>query len=268
MNYEQYIKEHPNILNSDPINYPEDLKIATITLTCSIPVIFVTQNIAKYLPLSYDFINSVKWGKSSEIFRQLIPIKEKKKAKKKKVVNSNNFYNQISIVINSPQNVNEGLIRMNIKLFGSGAIQVTGCKRMSYFFWAIDKLFHMLCEKTIIGSEEIEFARPIYFLHVMGLRNIKIGMINNVFFAGFKINREKLFNCIIRDKLNCSFDQSRAQSINLKYKTENMIKPITFLIFRTGKVMISGMGSYANIIECYKFINIYFDEHYDKIVQD
>jgi TATA-box binding protein (TBP) (component of TFIID and TFIIIB) len=143
---------------------------------------------------------------------------------------------------------------------------------MSYFFWVMDRLFGMLKEKITIQEDgidkEITYAKPLYALHVIGLQRIKISMINNVFFVGFQINLVKLFKCFVKDKFNYTFDQARAQSINLKYKTDNMIKEITFLIFRTGKIMISGMGSYANIIECYKFINIYLCEHYWEIVNE
>lgn len=271
MDYEQFVKEHPKVVESDPIHYPPELTIATITLTCSIPVTFITKNISLMLPLSPDFINSVKWGNSSEILRQIIPSKKKKKVTKK-MVNKNNFYNQVSISIISPQNVEGKFIKMNIKLFNSGAIQVTGCKKISYFFWAIDRLFKMLQVKQFILEDdvekEIELVRPAYFLHIMGLNNVKIGMINNVFFAGFKINREKLYDYLVKDKFEVTFDQSRAPSLNMKYMTVNMRQPITILVFRTGKCMITGMGSYANIIECYKFINEYFGKHYDAIVHN
>lgn len=291
LNYTRYIEAHPNIKELDPDNLPKELSISTMTGSCKLPVSFNVPNIAKYLPLSSSFILGVKCGNSGrsdvgaishnkikqhadpiEVERMMIPIK--KKSSKKKIVKKSikNFYNQATIVINSPQqNVPKGIIKLNIKVFKNGAFQFTGCKKISYIVWALDNLLSIFNEgvDVIENGETVKktFAYPQCFLHILNIYKFRISMINSNFVIGFMIDREKVFNKMIADKYDCSFDPARHAGVHVRYTIDKTIKPLSIFIFDKGSIIITGARTYLHIMECYKFINTYLLEHYDEFVQ-
>lgn len=284
--YGKYIETHPKLREIDPNDLPIELSISTMTGSCKFPVIFNIVNIAKYLPLSTEFIQGVKCGNAGEISRFITPIEKKKQPKinkshkvSKPSKYSKNFYNQATIVINSQQqNI---LIKLNIKIFKNGAFQFTGCKKISYVVWALDNLLSILRKDKCFVENEItikkSFAEPKCFLNLLSVTKFRISMINSNFSIGFAIDREKVFNRMTIDKYECSYDPSRHAGVHVKYYPNKVIpseevsdievKPLSIFIFDGGSIIITGARTYQHIMECYKFINIYLLEHYDEISQ-
>jgi len=273
MEYSTFIIKHPKMRELDPDNIPTELKISTMTLTCKLPVIFDVFNIAKELQLSTDFIHCVKCGNSSEVARSLLPLKKKKvkKTKKPSLGSAKNFYNQATLVIYSKQEGDDNYIKLNIKLFKNGAIQITGCKKISYAMWALYRLFkifryreHRISEETVVISS---YAHPKCFLNILGLQNFRIAMINSNFKISFKIDREKLFKKMTLEKYDCSYDPARHAGVHIRYKVEGAIKPVSLFVFDAGSIIITGVRTYKNLMEVYKFINIYLLENYAYVAQ-
>lgn len=283
LNYAQYIKDNPKIKELDPDNLPKELSISTMTGSCKLPVLFNVFNIAKYLPISSSFILGVKCGNSERcssisetgigiVERMMVPIKKKSSKKQPIKKTSKNFYNQATIVINSPQpTVPKGIIKLNIKVFKNGAFQFTGCKKISYIIWALDNLFSIFKEGVEVMTDGVlvkkTFAHPQCFLHLLSMSKFRISMINSNFVIGFKIDREKVFNKMTADKYDCVFDPARHAGVHVRYTVDATIKPLSIFIFDKGSIIITGARTYLHIMECYKFINIYLMEHYGEFVQ-
>ena len=99
------------------LNLPDGIQVATMCSSCKIGTKLNLTNIEKYLTLNEDDILAIK--KNNENFRSLIINKKKTKRIPKKDVNTNHFYNQLTILMRvtsgETQDINKEPI-INIKL--------------------------------------------------------------------------------------------------------------------------------------------------------
>ena len=282
--YQKFIEQNPKLKELDPNNLPEGLKISTMTITCKLPLFFNANLIAKHIKIDSNFIIKIKYGNNSEIFRHVATKKNKKKFR----TGTKNFFNQVSLLINmesilinvQKKNTNKKTQNvMNIKFFKNGSLQLTGCKNISSVVFILDKLFSIM--KMPIKSDEYDeikyFANPVFFLDILDLYDLKIAMINSDFSIGFDIDRNKLFSLIKSEKnavYDCVYDSSRHAAVMIHYSHDE-INPkkkkkfiTTIIVFAKGKIIITGTHNYMRLIECYKFINIYLIENYQKIASN
>jgi TATA-box binding protein (TBP) (component of TFIID and TFIIIB) len=260
--YHEFMKYHDRLTQMDPVGLPYDLTVSTMTIVCKIPIVFDVITIANTLELSMECIHMVKCGNNGEIFRTILPTKYVNKNTKKITANTpKNFYNQVSIQINC-----DDIIRMNIKLFKNGSIQITGCKNISSVIWALDVLFKKFKD---VMNNNLKYAEPHIFLDILNIYDLRIAMINSNFDIGFRVDREKLFVLLRSDGYECTYDPSRHAGVNIRYNSrineQDNISSI--FVFDGGSVIITGSRNYLQLIECYKFINKYLIENYTKIVR-
>lgn len=119
------INQKNYLTNEKNENIEKTVKIATITMSTQLPnCILNLTNIGKYLPIDneiigikYNFgnINVMKGTYSTTIYK-------KSKIKNPDKINTQLFYNQISIIYNYNGN------NVNVKLFKNGSLHLTGCK--------------------------------------------------------------------------------------------------------------------------------------------
>lgn len=281
MTYDKFIEANPKILELDPMDMPYDLLISTMTLTCKIPVKFNTLMIAKHLELSDNFIQTIMCGNNGEICRTLTTIKPRKTkritCRRNKHVKirttkpKRNFYNQVTIVTKC-----ENVMKINIKLFKNGSIQITGCKKISTVLWGLDTLLKLLSQQIPSDNTTYyrhRYAEPYIFLKIANIYDFKIALINSNFDIGFKIDREKLFALLVTKHYECVFDPSRHAGVNIRYKTgvcdselPNEKEHVTSIfVFDRGSIIITGARNYRQIMSCYKFINTFLIENYTEI---
>ena len=107
-------------------------------------------------------------------------------------------------------------------------------------------------------------------------------LINSNFNCGFFINRERLFEIMKRDyKLQCSYDPCSYPGVQCKYyyygndesedgrqkDTDAVVSnKVSFMIFRTGSVLIVGKCTENVIMLVYAFIKTVFQNNYNDIV--
>jgi len=239
----------------------KNLKISTMTITCSLDIEFYLENIAKYIILKDDGIKSVKYGKGEEYNRSLYKKKKKNKKNKKQKF----FYNQITILIKPEHNTD-----INIKLFNNGSIQMTGCKSI---IDVLDVLKTLCIElKKIRGSinnetHELEikpFVSNYKNLDIDQIKNFNISMINSNFDIGFEINRKLLFEQLLFEQFEVIFEPLVHAGVNLKYNYKNE-KKVTILIFASGSIVITGANTCDQIKEAYEFIYKKLYDNYEKI---
>lgn len=150
---------------------------------------------------------------------------------------------------------------IHIKIFNTGKFEVPGVPCDDYFVFIMNKfitLFKPFLDNNV-DNNTIAF-NP---------RHVETVLINSNFYCKFCINRDKLFN-ILRHKYNinscfdpcsypgiqCEFHYNLNSDKKLGYidnKIDKFVK-ISFMIFRTGSILIVGKGDDCIICYIYEFI--------------
>ena len=243
---------------------PLDLRISTITMTCKLDTDFLLENIGRYISLSPDRIVAVKYGSDPNCNRSLIEKKSRSKKNKKK---KRTFFNQATVIIKARDGKT-----INLKLFLNGSIQMTGCKNLRGCIDVLDILCNEL--KIIKGVLEVTPEYKIIpkvlvtdsdAVDISKIKNILIRMINSGFYIGFEINREKLYEILLRENIDCIFEPIVHACVNIKYNYKNLER-ISIFVFETGNIIITGAKTKDQIIEAYKFITKKIYKNYNKIV--
>lgn len=237
---------------------PDDVIISTMTIICKVDSEFNVENIGKYISLHNNGIIQCSYGK--DVFRTLINKKKKRKNKK------NNFYNQVTLLMKTKR---DDII--NIKLFKNGSIQMTGCKSIEGSIEALEKLLYLLKKEKAIFNQETNkiddkpFVSNSSKLNIKDIYSFKIAMINSNFHIGFSIDRTKLYNLMVKDKIDTTYDPIRHAGVIIKYETSD--RTISVFIFQSGSIVITGAQNCKQIYEAYQFINKYLLSNYNDIVK-
>ena len=89
-------------------------------------------------------------------------------------------------------------------------------------------------------------------------------LINSNFYTGYNINRDKLFNILKYDyKFNATYDPCSYTCIQCKYN-----KSLSFMIFRTGSVLIVGKSSDKELYEVYEMLKRILIDKYLEICEN
>jgi TATA-box binding protein (TBP) (component of TFIID and TFIIIB) len=255
-----------NILDIE--NKPEEVIISTMTVTCALDTEYYLENICKYIDLNHTGIISIRYGEPTieSTNRTLVPMKPSAIQKKNKV---KNFYNQATFQIKTKKSK-----IINVKLFKNGAIQMTGVKSIEGTAEALDKLFNEIRQNKFViemvdGKKKLirkQFVKDVTKVSIDQIKNYKIAMINSNYNIDFTIDREKLYNIMLLDALDCSYDPIVHASVNIKFNHPN--KPISIFVFEGGSIIITGARTCDQIKQAYDFINKYLLTKYTQIVKN
>lgn len=250
---------------------PEEVNISTMTLVCKFDTIFNCRNIARFVELSFDNILSVKYGKEEDLKTNRTLLQKKQKTGKKKKKKSV-FYNQVSLYIAVK---GKGKNPVSMKLFSNGAVQMTGCKTIDNAVEALTKIFPELQKiKAIIvknaKTDELKIVEKPFVtvpsvLNFKCMKDFKISMINSNFFM-FSVDRTKLYNLLLKDEHDVSYDPGKHACVNVKY--EHIEKTISIFVFEKGSIIITGAQTCGQICDAYNFINKYILTNYNAIIKD
>tara|TARA_Y100000992_G_scaffold249208_1_gene180935 strand:+ start:2960 stop:3958 length:999 start_codon:yes stop_codon:yes gene_type:complete len=159
------------------------------------------------------------------------------------------FYNCFVIILRLLYN---GVFKeIHIKIFNTGKVEIPGVQNDEVFYQSISILTNILSNIT---NTDIYYDK----------HNVETVLINSNFHCGFCINRPKLFD-ILKHKhnFNVSYDPCSYPGIQCKYILENNIT-ISFMIFRTGSILIVGKCEEDTIRTVYDIIKVILkDEYYD-----
>tara|TARA_Y100000389_G_C17419832_1_gene496067 strand:- start:485 stop:1237 length:753 start_codon:yes stop_codon:yes gene_type:complete len=240
-------------LRPDKEFYPDPSKMRYIVCT----VIAETNSeinlfaLANGLELSESKVQSIKYINKKEQY-YIDRIYNNTKITEKK--NKKSFNNQATLSVMTPDGK-----AINVKVFKNGYLQMTGCRDINDG----KAVAEILCNCFSSNPQYILQNKKIQ------LNRVYIGMINSIFHSNFEISRESLVS-VIRDKYekqieSINFEVTNYQGITLKKKsTQGNVN--TFLIFRSGKTLITGGKSTKDVEEMYSFINNVFKQHYNDIV--
>ena len=142
---------------------------------------------------------------------------------------------------------------VHVKIFNTGKMEIPGVHN--------DTLFK-LAQNFIISLLEPEFQDKLYFKDEL----CETVLINSNFNSGFSIKRCQLHN-LLRLKYNIStcYDPCSYPGIQCKYNFKDSKTTISFMIFRTGSVLIVGKCEDEQLYVVYNFLKQLFIDEYENI---
>lgn len=256
INHKQYNLSH----------LPDKLNIATIASSCKLNSNIDLNNINNYLQLSKEDIITVKYNKD---IRSL----DEKVLKKRKKKNPKRFLNQVTIEVNVPNGTHKTK-KLNMKLFCNGSIQMSGAKNVSQCNCALEKLLNKLVTPVTVKDKEIHFVfnktedDKISYCNKIDVIIFKINMINSSFSVNYLINRDKLYELLIDNGVNCKYETVNHAAVIIYYTLkENINRTVTALIFESGKIIITGAKNKEEIVETFNYVNNILVENRKRIMK-
>jgi TATA-box binding protein (TBP) (component of TFIID and TFIIIB) len=141
-----------------------------------------------------------------------------------------------------------------MKLFNTGKIEIPGIQNDEMVVSAVN------CLKILL--------QPYYETEIIELiEKRETILINSNFSCNYYINREELFH-ILKTKYNvkCSYDPCSYPGIQCKYKINTL--EISFMIFRTGSVLIVGKCENEDLYVIYDFIKDIFKNEFMNVYEE
>lgn len=271
--------DYLNVDKKEVKNLPNGISISTMCASCKLNTRLNIPNIEKYLLLNPDDVLTVK--KSKEVMRTLITVKNKPKRMKKldtktkqKDTSKNHFYNQITVVIRvtngQVKDLNEAP-KINMKLFRNGSVQMSGCKSIKNINIALNKLITKLKEvKAKIEDGKIVEKTFIDEPDQISVKDFKIDMINSNYQVSMQIDRDKLYNLLIKKKIKSSYEPCIRACVIIKYvpTVENIEqKEVSVFVFQKGNIIITGARSQSHVLSAYNYMNDILLTHKDEIIK-
>jgi hypothetical protein len=189
----------------------------------------------------------------------------------------NVFYNCFALIIRVL--FEETFREIHIKLFNTGKMEIPGIQDEELLYKSVrimtNIIYPFLHKQGCLASVRQEY--------LFQERSVSTVFINSNFNCGYLINRTKMFN-LLREKYNilCLYDPCSYPGIQSKfyYNSKKKVQcgrckcsnrcgkktgdctEISFMIFRTGSVLILGHCDFSTIEIIYDFLKSIFKKHY------
>lgn len=159
------------------------------------------------------------------------------------------FYNCMVLLVRI--RVQDAFKEFHVKVFNTGNLEIPGIQD--------DATFHHLLQ--LVRNILQPYCPALQFDQMVH----ETVLINSNFNCGFYIHRDKLFTILKhRYKLPfCLFEPCSYPGIQCKFTLQS--KKISFMIFRTGSVLIVGRCDEATLNEAYQYVNQLLQDEYPKI---
>jgi len=179
------------------------------------------------------------------------------------------FFNCFVLIMRIRDKSGEGFKEMHIKVFNTGKLEIPGIQTDESLTQVLKLLITIL--KPIVGPE-IDFIPD----------KCETVLINSNFNCGYFINRDKLYNILkYKYRINSNYDACSYPGIQSKFyyipglehqtgqhppaNEIHTASEISFMIFRTGSVLIVGRCG-ENVLHCiYDFLKKLLEEEYPEI---
>jgi TATA-box binding protein (TBP) (component of TFIID and TFIIIB) len=272
-------RDYIDVDKSEINNLPVGMGVSTMCASCKLNTLVNIVNIEKYFQLNSDDILTVKMNK--ERLRTIILTKKKPKRQRKnehrliqKDTTKNYFYNQITVVMridSGPCADLNDAPKINIKLFKNGSVQMSGCKTVKNINIVLNKLIYKLKEiKAIMEDGKINIKEFIEEPDKINIMNFKIDMINSNYKVNMQIDRDKLYNLLLKKKIKSSYEPCIRACVIIKFtpcEQNSEYKEISIFVFQKGNIIITGARSRSHIISSYEYMNNILLTHTDEIIK-
>jgi TATA-box binding protein (TBP) (component of TFIID and TFIIIB) len=186
------------------------------------------------------------------------------------------FYNCFVVIMRLFHN--DSFKEIHVKVFNTGKLEIPGIQDSTI----LDKVLTLLVKimtPIVVNNSSI----PLSFVE----NKSETVMINSNFSCGYYINREKMYKLLkYKYKINSNFDPCSYPGIQCEFYYDSLLKdqigaqpsqersdntnssPVTkvsFMIFRTGSVLIVGKCTEDLLYQIYNFLCDIFEKEYDEI---
>tara|TARA_Y100000816_G_C26101890_1_gene584267 strand:+ start:704 stop:1729 length:1026 start_codon:yes stop_codon:yes gene_type:complete len=163
------------------------------------------------------------------------------------------FYNCFVVILRIFDKEVNKFKEAHVKVFNTGKLELPGIKSDNFHNNILETLTNILntyCNLNITYKDNHETV-----------------LINSNFSCGYCLNREKLAN-ILRSKYNIetAYDPCSYPGIMSKIIIKNSNKKISFMVFRTGSILIVGKCTKENINDLYNKLILIFNDEYKNIM--
>ena len=140
-------------------------------------------------------------------------------------------------------------------MFNSGQVEIPGVQSEEMINNVVDILISYLQPHFDFKIEELKEKR-------------KLILVNSNFNCNYYLSRERLVEILKKKyRIKCGMDSCSYPGIQCKYKLPNGIE-VSFMIFRTGSVLIVGKCNDTELYEIYDFLKNMFNQEYHKIKEN
>ena len=163
------------------------------------------------------------------------------------------FYNCFVIIF---RKIFQGTYReFHVKLFNSGKVEIPGIQSEDM----VDEVVDIL----------IRFIQPHFDTEIQEMKSKReLVLVNSNFNCNYYLNRNKLVQ-ILKTKYNikCGMDSCSYPGIQCKYVMKNGSQ-VSYMIFRTGSVLIVGKCEDDELNDIYSFLKQLFQDEYLDIYEE
>ena len=145
---------------------------------------------------------------------------------------------------------------IHIKVFNTGKLEIPGIRDDDVLIKSLDVLVDII--KKYSDDKQITYD----------LTKSETVLINSNFNCGFYLNRDKLLDILkYKYKVDCVYDACQYPGIQCKYTCNNneIIYKLSFMIFRTGSILIVGKCDEDVLYQVYNYIKDILYREYSEI---
>jgi len=169
------------------------------------------------------------------------------------------FYNCFVVILRIWDDKDDKFKEIHMKIFNTGKVEVPGIQDDNIFYESIDYIKNILSE----------YYKDIHY----NKKDVETVLINSNFSCGYLINRENLYDILVKKyKIQSLYDPCSYPGVQSKYiindTTDEKKITLSFMIFRTGSVLIVGKCTKNHIIVVYEFLKELFKNEYNIINQN
>jgi TATA-box binding protein (TBP) (component of TFIID and TFIIIB) len=151
--------------------------------------------------------------------------------------------------------INNNFKEFHVKVFNTGKLEIPGIQCDIALYEILDTVINLLKPFTI---DSLEYIKDTF----------DTVLINSNFNCGYEINREKLYTKLVdKYNVNACYDPCSYPGIQCKYYIPNGSEPtttISYMIFRTGSILIVGKCDEDQLNEVYNYLkDILSNEFYE-----
>ena len=183
------------------------------------------------------------------------------------------FYNCFALILRIKDKENESFKEIHVKVFNTGKLEIPGIQNDHILFTTLDLLIKIM--GPLVSTE-----KPLTWLK----NKSETVLINSNFTCGYFVNREKLYNRLkFHYKINSAYDPCSYPGIQCEFyynkkdidgpqngqqptgdQKKDFVK-ISFMIFRTGSVLIVGKCTEYMLNNIYAFLKDLLEKEYKNV---
>lgn len=163
----------------------------------------------------------------------VFPIRKSKKTSRGKAIN--NFFNQLTFWYKDGT-------KKSVKIFINGNVHVTGCRSLKEYVGLVYRICNFM-----------DVLFPGDGANRCHATDIELQMVNTNFSINMGLDLSKLKRILLDKGMCATYDREVYPGLNLKVPTSPG-REASVLIFISGNIIITGVKSFMEVYEAYKFI--------------